>query len=114
MIRARAALFGNIRTFFETELPGFFRWDQIKFQPAELADPIPGKHRAVEGKYKAKAVMMFGDYHLEVYSSQEHPPLGLVILRGVGSEPIKGTIDETTWRRVGSAIRSRETRQVAA
>lgn len=114
MIHARAALIAHIRAFFETELCGLFRYDELEhFQP-ESIEKTPNYRPNRFEQYKEIAEVRFGNYDLTVCSSAESPPLGKVRLQYLGGH-IEGPLDSATWQRMGNIIRERaEPERIAA
>lgn len=108
MISARQRLVGAAREFFEREIPGLFSWDRVAFRQAEPADPGKYGRRNPLGQHKEVVAMMFGDYVLEVQSSEHAPPLGLVTLEYDGVVGVRGPIDDTVWKQCASFIRENE------
>lgn len=106
MIHPRTALIAHIRTFVETELAGYVRYDELEhFQPEPIERNLKYKPNRYE-KHKEKAEVRFGNYGLTVCSPAESPPLGTVRLQWLGGHA-EGPLDTTTWRRLGIIIRDR-------
>lgn len=107
---ARLGLSRNLLAFFETELCGLFRFDQVKFLPPEDASrPIgwSALRRPPFGKYRELISIQFGPYDLSVASPNEAPPLGEIILTHPDGHEV-GPLDQTTWQRIGLLIRNNE------
>jgi len=116
MKSARYALSRHLPVFFETELRGVYRFDEITVLPPEDAPRPEGMsplRRPPYGKYRELVSARFGSYDLEVYSPNERPPLGEVVLKYPDGE-ISGPLDQVTWQRLGTFIRNREPRKTHA
>lgn len=113
MIRsARNSLSRHLPIFFDTELRGLYRYDDAQKLPPESAPHPEGMsalRRPPYGKYRELVEIRFGPYDLSVFSSNERPPLGEVVLIYADGE-ISGPIDQATWQRLGAFIRNREQR----
>lgn len=105
MISARQRLVGVAREFFEREIPGSFAWDHVAFDQAEPLERDQYGRRNPLGKHREMVRMRFGDYVLEVHSSEDKPPLGFVRLLHNGEQAITGHIDAATWAKCGSFIK---------
>lgn len=112
MKSARYSLSRHLPEFFDTELRGLYRFDQITVLPPEDAPRPEGMshlRRPPFGKYRELVAARFGPYDLSVYSPNERPPLGEVVLTYADGE-ISGPLDQATWQRLGAFIRNREQR----
>lgn len=113
---ARFGLSRHLQVFFETELRGRFRFDEISFLPAEPA-PLPDGWHALRrppfGKYRELIAIRFGQYDMSVASPNEKPPLGEIMLVYPGGQEY-GPLDSITWQRIGAFIREREEIEHAA
>lgn len=109
MKSARYAISRHIPIFFDTELRGLYRYDQVAMLPPETASKPEGwgQRRAPYGKYREIVAIRFGQYDLTVSSPNESPPLGQVTLAYPDGE-VAGPLDQETWRRIGRLIRNRE------
>lgn len=105
MISARKRLMTAAREFFELELCGTVRWDQVAHHPPELSQPLPNGRRNPLGKFRERVAMDFGPFRLEVASSEDAPPLGQIKLFERGEPRAEGPIDPVTWAKVGRAIK---------
>jgi hypothetical protein len=110
-VRARAALFHHLQAFFETELRGLFRYDDVTPHVARPVEKVPGKRRQAFGKVREIVDAGFGGYTVTLESSHEAPPLGRVTLKARGAEIASGPIDRSTFELLGSKIREREHQQ---
>jgi hypothetical protein len=111
MKSARFGLSRHIQIFFETELCGLFRFDQIEFLEPEDAPRPPGMsvlRRPPFGKHREIVAVQFGAYNLSVCSPNEAPPLGEIVLTIRDGHTERGPLDETTWKKIGEFIRTRE------
>lgn len=110
MKTARFGLSRHIQAFFETELCGLFRFDQVTIRPPESAAHPVGLHplrRPPFGRHREIVEIRFGQYDLAVSSPNEKPPLGEIVLSHPDGEET-GPLDYVTWQRIGSLIRNRE------
>jgi len=106
-VRARAALFRQVREFLETQAVGLYGVGDVDYfvaRPAE--DKREGGRRFAYGKEREIVEGKFGEFEIVLESPNEAPPLGRVTLRWPGGE-VNGPIDRTTFERAGAAIRSR-------
>lgn len=110
MRSARFGLSRHLQVFFETELCGLFRFDQVEFMQPEAA-PLPEGwsklRRPPFGRNREKVEVRFGTYDLAILSPNEVPPLGEIVLTHAGGVE-RGPLDEATWKRMGTIIRERE------
>ena len=118
MIHQHSALLRHAQDFFRSDLLGFYSWDQVRIANPELAPPIAADaslqdRRAAqekrEGKYLGQARLIFGNWEILIYSPNERPPLGEVILRPNeigGPVLVSGPIDSATWAEIGKRIRT--------
>jgi hypothetical protein len=111
MIRARAALFAQLRQFFDSELREVYRWEDAIPDVPIPADPDPKRPKRPSpfGKHKEVVSVRFGKgkYALSVASPSEHPPLGLVSLNSPG-DSLAGPLEAKTWQTIGAFIRENE------
>lgn len=107
-MRARAALYRHLQTFFETQTRGIFSYDDAMPFPAQKADQVDGKRRFAFGKIKEIVEVRFGEYEMIIASPNEAPPLGKIKLRYPGGE-VFGPMDCQTWNRAGEIIRQQRT-----
>lgn len=105
MISARRHLLGFARELFERELCGLYLWDDVRHHEPERAELLAHGRRNPLGKYRECVVMSFGDFRLEVASSEEAPPLGRVRLYDNSDLRAEGPLDTMTWARIGRAIK---------
>lgn len=109
-MRARAALFRHVQTFFETQLLGLFRYGDVMFRPAEPAEKITGKRRYAYGREREIVHAHFGVYSLAILSPVEAPPLGRVEFGRCDGDQVEslvtGPIDPETFKRAASVIRA--------
>lgn len=105
MITARKRLMTAAREFFERELCGAFRWDEVAHHMPEHAEKGPRGKRNPLGKYRERIAMSFGDFQLEVASSEDAPPLGQIRLLERDELRVEGPIDTVTWAQAGRAIK---------
>lgn len=117
MIHPHSALLRHAQDFFRSDLLGLYSWDQVRIANPELAAPIPAEaslhdRRAAqdkrEGRYIGQARLIFGTWEILIYSPNERPPLGEVILRPNeigGPALVSGPIDSATWAEIGQKIR---------
>lgn len=105
MISARQRLVGVAREFFEREIPGLFSWDRVAFDAAEPLERDRHGRRNPLGRDREFVRMRFGDYVLEVYSSEDNPPLGRVVLQYDGVARVSGPIDAAVWVQCGNFIK---------
>lgn len=115
MKSARFGLSRHLQVFFETELCGLYRFDEIQILPAEDAPRPEGwsvLRRAPFGKYRELITIRFAMYELSVASPNENPPLGEITLIHPDGEE-RGPLDHATWKRIGAFIRERDERQAA-
>lgn len=112
---ARFGLSRHLQAFFETELCGLYRFDQVVILPAEKA-PLPEGwsplRRSPFGKYRELIIVRFAMYELAVSSPNEKPPLGEITLEHPDGREY-GPLDHATWQRIGKIIRERDARQAA-
>lgn len=111
MKSARFGLSRHVQVFFETELCGLYRFDQIEIMMPEDAPRPEGwsvLRRPPFGRHREVITVRFGLYELSVLSPNEAPPLGEVVLELPGDEKVSGPLDEATWKRIGTTIRDRE------
>lgn len=114
MKAVRLGLSRHVQVFFETELCGLFRFDQVDFMQPEAAKVPTGwspLRRPPFGKHREVVEVRFGTYDLSVASPNEVPPLGEVVLTHADGKE-RGPLDEATWKHIGSIIRERESRNV--
>lgn len=108
-MRARQALFGHIRGFFNDHLLGLYRFDDCLVRPAQPAERENGARRFAYGKDREIVHVGFGDYDLVVLSPVEAPPLGRVEFGMRDGESVvnlvSGPIDPTTFERAGRVIK---------
>lgn len=113
-MNGRLVLFRGLQVFFETELCGLYRWDQVAHYVPEHSEPEPGKRKNIYGKYKEIVVVRFGDYDLSVFSPNQDPPLGWIMLNHHhGDTLIEGPLDAVTWSKVGEFIKSQAKKDAA-
>lgn len=117
MIHPHAALLRHAQDFFRSDLLGLYSWDQVRIANPELAPPIapdaPLRDRREaqfrrEGKYLGQARLIFGIWEILIYSPNDRPPLGEVVLRPNeigGSVLVSGPLDSATWAEIGQKIR---------
>jgi hypothetical protein len=105
MISARRHLLGFARALFEKELCGLYSWDDVRHHEPEKAAPADHGRRNPLGKYRECCMMSFGNFRLEVASSEECPPLGRARLYDDGNLRAEGQLDTMTWAKIGRAIK---------
>ena len=105
MISARRHLLGYARQLFEKELCGLYSWDDVRHHEPEKAETVQHGRRNPLGKYRECVVMSFGDFRLEVASSEECPPLGRVRLYEDDNLRAEGSLDTVTWTKIGCAVK---------
>lgn len=106
----RVGLSRHIQVFFETELCGRYRFDEVVFLPPEEAARPAGwspLRRPPFGRHRELVAIQFGAYDLSVASPNEKPPLGEILLVHPDGREY-GPLDEATWKRLGNLIRTRE------
>ena len=106
----RIGLSRHVQVFFETELLGLYRFDQAEFAVTEEAPRPPGMsplRRPPFGWHREIVEVRFGTYDLSVSSPNEAPPLGEIVLVHPDGEE-RGPLDDTTWKQIGTFIRTRE------
>ena len=118
MIRPHESLLRHAQDFFRSDLLGIYSWDQVRIaapeKPPTIAAEAPLKARRDEqyrreGRYVGVARLIFGPWEILIYSPNEKPPLGEVLLRPneIGGETlVSGPIDAATWAAIGKRIRS--------
>jgi hypothetical protein len=109
-MNGRAGLFRQLQVFFETELCGLYRWDQVAHFAAQRSDKIEGERPNAFGKLKEIVGVRFDNYDLTVFSPNEDPPLGWAMLN-YPNDVIEGPLDQSTWARIGAFIRSQKQRK---
>ena len=106
-MRARAALFRQLREFFETQTTGIFNTGDVAYYVARPAEERTERGRRFAfGKEREIVEGKFGDYEIMIGSSLEFPPLGRVTLRWPEGE-VDGPMDIVTFERAGAAVRAR-------
>jgi len=117
MIHPHSALLRHAQDFFRSDLLGLYSWDRVQITSPELAPPIAAEaslrdRRAArdrrEGRYLGQARLIFGNWEILIYSPNERPPLGEVVLRPNeigGAVLVSGPIDAATWAEIGQKIR---------
>jgi len=112
------ALLRHAQDFFRSDLLGLYSWDQVRIANPEVAPPIASdaslrdrreQQYKREGKYLGQARLIFGNWEILIYSPNERPPLGEVILRPNeigGPVLVSGPIDSETWVAIGKRIRA--------
>lgn len=118
MIRTQMALLRHAQDFFNSDLIGLYRWDQVRIAPPELrsvlAPNLPPVERRKQmeareggGKYVEQERLRFGPWEILLYSAQERGPLGEVTLRDFDTsrELVTGPLDPATWKKIGEHIR---------
>jgi hypothetical protein len=109
-VNGRASLFRNLQVFFETELCGLYKWGEVAHYVPQKAEAEEGKRKSAYGKYKEIVAIRFGAYDLTVFSPQEDPPLGWIMLNlATGPILVEGPLDSVTWAQIGGCIRSLST-----
>jgi hypothetical protein len=114
MIRAHSALMRMAREFFARELAGLYSFDvNVKLRDPEM---VPDKERREErqGKYRECVWLSFSPWEIGIFSSQEKPPLGQLVLRRAGIDGetvVNGPLDPLVWDNVAAVIRSELTHQ---
>ena len=106
-MRARAALFRQVREFLETQAVGLYGVRDVAYfvaRPAE--DKREGGRRFAFGREREIVEGKFGEFEIVLESPNEVPPLGRLTLRWPGGE-VDGPIDRMTFERAGAAIRGR-------
>ena len=118
MIRPHESLLRHAQDFFRSDLLGLYSWDQVRIANPEVAPAIASEASVRtrrdaqyqrEGRYLGQARLIFGPWEILIYSPNEKPPLGEVILRPneIGrSILVSGPIDAATWEQIGKVIRS--------
>jgi hypothetical protein len=113
MIRSHSALMRMAQDFFARELAGRYAFDNnVKLRDPEL---VPDKQRREErqGRYRECVWLSFGPWEIGIFSSQEKPPLGELILRGneIGAaDVVSGPLDPATWSKIASEIKTHQPR----
>lgn len=118
MIRTQMVLLRHAQDFFNSDLVGLYRWDQVRIAPPEkrevLAPNLPPVERRKQieareggGKYLEQERLRFGPWEILLYSAQERGPLGEVSLRDFDTarELVTGPLDSATWKKIGERIR---------
>lgn len=118
MIRTQMVLLRHAQDFFNSDLIGLYRWDQVRIAPPELrsvlAPNLPRAERRKQmeareggGKYVEQERLRFGPWEILLYSAQERGPLGEVTLRDFDTsrELVTGPLDSATWNKIGEHIR---------
>lgn len=126
MIRSDAALLRHAQDFFLSDLVGLYVWDRAIIAPPEkrplIAPNVDRKTRRREmedraggGKYLEQVRVCFKPWELLIYSAQEKPPLGEVMLRDFDSGwvLVEGPLDAATWKKIGTHIRASHDRRFA-
>jgi hypothetical protein len=113
-LNIRTVLVRHLQEFFETRMGGQFRWSTagepddlppegtIRLRPGEMNEKIPGKRQTEKGV----AIVDFGGYSLMLYSPEENPPIGKVVLWHERFGTLEGPPDVLTWDRIAEAIKS--------
>ncbi len=119
MIRSSAAMLRHAQDFFNSDLVGLYRWDQVQISAPDLRPTIPpnaervARRRLMEeregkGKYLEQERLIFRPWEILIYSSNERPPLGEITLRDFDTTQIlvTGPLDPRIWSLIGTRIRS--------
>ena len=105
MIPARRRLVGAAREFFDREVGSLFDWDRVAFDAAEPMPPLENGRKSPLGKYRERVVMRFGDFVLDVCSSEVTPPLGKIKLFSRERLALEGPLESTVWKQAGHFIK---------
>lgn len=103
LVNARRALIAQAREAIDLHAFGAVRWDEIRQdnpEPLMMPDGRPDPVRKRE-----RVILRFGEFVIDIASSEEAPPLGRVKLYKGEAVCVDGVLDAKVWARVGSTIR---------
>lgn len=112
MIRVHDALIRQAREFFAAYLATAYPWSAVRVMPIEENPEIEGRRMTfannkvpADSRYREMVRLLFNPWELVLVSSNEHPPLGEISLRGDTMQVIvSGPIAPETWDKVAGEI----------